>query len=205
MEQGKTLGVMIDSELKFDDMISKVCQAGYFQLSQSGKLKSVLGKDEKLLLVNSLILSKMDFCSFLYAAAKNKQLKPLHKLLNAVVMFIFCLQKSTPFTRFMAECHILQFNFRIKNKLCYYLYKVIYIYISNPKYLSALFYKRVPLRTDLRSASKRTAMATDSSQGTIARHMCDKWSALPCEVRENEDFKKYKKKLKFFYFIKAFN
>ena len=33
MEQGKTLGILTDYELKFDDMISKVCQAGYLQLS----------------------------------------------------------------------------------------------------------------------------------------------------------------------------
>ena len=33
VKRGITHGILIDSELKFYDMISKVCQAGYFQLS----------------------------------------------------------------------------------------------------------------------------------------------------------------------------
>ena len=144
----------------------------------------------------------MDYWSFLYAATKMKQLKPLHKLLKAAVRFIFVLRESKSVTRFMAECHILPLTLRIKYKLCYYMYKVIYGYA--PKYLPALFYGRLPLRMDLRSASNRTVMATDSSQGTIARHMCDEWNALPSEVREDEDFEKFKKKLKTFYFRKAF-
>ena len=69
------------------------------------------------------------------------------------------------------------------------------IYGSAPRYLSALFYQRLPPRRDLRSATNGTAMATNSSQGTIARHMCDEWNALPSEVREDEDFEKFKKKL----------
>ena len=122
----KTLGILIASVLKFEDMISKVCQAGYSQQSQLRNLRSVSWKDEKLLLVKSLILIKTDYCSFLYAKAKLKRLKPLHKLLNVAVRFIFGLRKSTPVTRFMAESHILPFTFRINYKFCYYMYKMIH-------------------------------------------------------------------------------
>ena len=72
VDRGKPLGVQKDSEVKFDGMESKVCQAGYFQLGLLRILRTVLGKDEKLIFIKSLILSKMDYCSFLYAAANVK-------------------------------------------------------------------------------------------------------------------------------------
>ena len=123
-----------------------------------------------------------------------KQLKPLHKLLNAALRFMFGLPNSTPTTQFLAQCHILPFPYRIKYKLCYYISKVTYG--SALGYLSAIFLPRLPLRTNLRFESDKIATAMNYSQGTIARHMC--------EVRQGEDFENYKKKLKTFHFRKAF-
>ena len=79
VEQGKTLGIVIDSELKFDGMVSHVVQAGHFQLNKLRNLRHILGKKEKLVLVKSLFLSRIDSCSFLYAGAEVKQIKKLQK------------------------------------------------------------------------------------------------------------------------------
>ena len=83
--------------------------------------------------------------------------------------------------------------------LAYYMFKVIYG--SDSGYLSALFYQRLHLE----GIYALHLIGNLFSQGTIARHMCDEWNALPCGVREDEDFQKFKKKLKTFYFRNAFS
>ena len=94
-----------------------------------------------------------------------KQLKPLHKLVNAGVRFIFGLPNSTPITQFSAQCHIIPLPYGIKNKICFYMYKVTFG--SGPGYLSAIFHQRLPPRSYLRSACDKTAMATNSSLGML--------------------------------------
>ena len=176
MDRGKTRGILIDFELNFDEMVSKVCQAEYSQLSHLRNLRTVSGNNKKLLVVKSLIVGKINYYNSLYAGAKIKQLKPLHNLLNATVRFILSLPKSTPITQFLAQGHTLPFPYRIKYKLFYYMYKVTYG--SALGYLSVLFHQCLQPIWNLLSASNEFALATNSSQGTTAGHKCDEWNAL---------------------------
>ena len=89
VQQGKTLGAVIDQTLKFDDMMNQVCSSGFFQLNKLKNLRTTLELEDKLTLVKSLILSRIDYCSFPYCARKQKQINKLQKLLNASIRFIF--------------------------------------------------------------------------------------------------------------------
>ena len=132
----------------------------------------------------------MDYCSFLHAVAKIKQLKPLYKLLNAAVRFIFGLRNSIPI--------------RLKCNLCFYMYKVIYGTAS--RYLCALLANVCHLdgihTLHLIRLLWRRILLKEQSQYT--GHTCDEWNVLPCEAQEVEGFKKFKKNTENFLFLKSF-
>ena len=202
VQQGKTLGTVIDQNLKFDDMMNQVCSSGFYQLNKLKNLRTTLEVEDKLTLVKSLILSRIDYCSFLYCACKQKQIKKLQKLLNASIRFIFDLRRSASVSSYMAKCHILPVRWRIKYKLCYYVFKIIRG--EAPKYLSELFHRQIPNRMNLRSESDKTQFTTEYEEGTIARSMCEVWNKLPRDVRDLKEIDIFKRKLKTFYYREAF-
>ena len=88
-DHGKTLGIKIDANLKFDNMIKETCRAGHFKLNKLKNVRHVLDVDIKLTLVKCFILSKIDYCNILLNQAIKKQINPLQKLVNAAVRFVY--------------------------------------------------------------------------------------------------------------------
>ena len=72
-KQGKTLGVKLDENLKFEAMVRETCSSGYFKLEKLKNLRQVLDADLKLTLVKCFILSKVDYCNILLNQATKKQ------------------------------------------------------------------------------------------------------------------------------------
>ena len=202
LRSGKTLGAVLDEELKFDKMISDVCQAAYCKLNELKSMRNSIGEDLRLSLVKCYILSKLDYCNFLYANATNKQLKPLQKCLNAGMRYIFSIRRSQHVTPYLKRAHVLPIRFRIIYKLCMYVYK-----INNglaPEYLNSLVTKRETSR-QLRSTMDETLVATHYEPSTIAFRMCSEWNQLPRELREAPSIDSFKKYLKTHLFRRAFD
>ena len=165
----KTLGATIDPSLNFKDMISEVCKSSHFKLNKLQNVGSFLDKDTKVTLVKSLILSKIDYCNFLYAHAPNNQIYRLQKCLNSAVRFIYNVRKSTSARLYLKEAHILPVKYRIEYKLCFYAYKIIHG--TALSYLQEMIQNRQPSQL-LRSAMDTTVLVTNYSETTIAYHIC---------------------------------
>ena len=63
----KSLGVYLDQHLTMADEISKRCSATYYHLRNMGRIKRCLDTSHRILLVQSLILSKLDYCNAVLA------------------------------------------------------------------------------------------------------------------------------------------
>ena len=81
VQQGKTLGTVIDENLKFDKTMNQVCPSGFYQRNKLKDPRTTLVVEDKLTLVNSLILNRIDYCSFLYCACKKRKLKSFKNFL----------------------------------------------------------------------------------------------------------------------------
>ena len=127
---GKTLGVTIDSTLQFKDMIDEVTKNCYYKLNRLQNMKKSLDGKIRLTLIKSLIISKLDYCNFLYSHAPNYLIQRLQKCLNAAVRFVFNVRKSARITPYLKSAHILPIRSRIDYKLCYYAYKILIHHIS---------------------------------------------------------------------------
>ena len=199
---GKTLGVKLDENLKFDEMIKETCQAGHFKLNKLRNIRQVLSIDIKLTLVKCFILSKIDYCNIVLNQANKKQIYPLQKLVNSAIRFIYNVRKSTNITPFAIKAHILPVNYRIKYKSCLYVFKILKG--QAPSYISQFIRQRPVNRGGLRSSEDSTLVEATSGGQTIADAMCRTWNDLPMVLRNAPSVETFKRNLKTHYFRIAY-
>ncbi len=58
----KLLGITIDSRLKFDQHVAKLCQKGNNKISAFSRVSNYFDKKQSLLLYNSFIMSQFSYC-----------------------------------------------------------------------------------------------------------------------------------------------
>ncbi len=110
----KNLGVVFDSELKFDKQINSVVSASFFQLRGLRKLKSLLSFGDLETVIHAFISTRLDYCNALYAGVNQFSLSRLQLVQNAVVRFLMGKKKRKHITPILVHLHWLQgFNFCI--------------------------------------------------------------------------------------------
>ena len=62
----RNLGFIFDKDLSAEAYISSVCISSYFQIRQLRQVRSSLDKDSAIILANSLVFFKLDYCNSLY-------------------------------------------------------------------------------------------------------------------------------------------
>ena len=63
----KILGVIPDDQMCFNHMVNDTCKTCFFKLSKLKNLRYFLSHDMKIMLVKSLVISRLDYCNFLYS------------------------------------------------------------------------------------------------------------------------------------------
>ena len=89
----KNLGVLLDQKLTFEPQINKCVSSIYCTIKLLSQIKHFLTNRELLILVSSLILSKIDYCNSLYHNANNGLLQKLQIAQNSTARLIYHKQK----------------------------------------------------------------------------------------------------------------
>ena len=202
-KHGKTLGVKLDENLKFNELISETCSSGYYKLNKLKNMRSVLDLELRLTLVKCFILTKIDYCNILLNGATKKQVYRLQKMVNAAVRFIYNIKKSARVTPYMIKAHILPVSSRIQYKSCMYVYKILNG--QAPGYICELIRRKQSLRGGLRSSADDTTVEPICGGKTIAASMCKTWNDLPASLRQSGTLDTFKKNLKTHYFRIAYD
>ncbi len=79
----RNLGVMIDDQLTFSDHIVKTARSCRFALFNIKKIRPFLSEHASQLLVQALVLSRLDYCNALIAGLPASSIKPLQLIQNA--------------------------------------------------------------------------------------------------------------------------
>ena len=115
----------------------------------------------KIMLVKSLVISRLDYCNFLHSCIPKYLLNKLKRVLNACIRFIFSIPvyRRESLLLYYEQCHILPIEYRVQYKLCLTVYKVL----NNiaPVYLKSLFLMYVLSNDSLRSASDNLRIVTN--------------------------------------------
>ncbi len=119
----RNLGVMIDDKLNFSDHVAKTARSCRFALFNIKNTRPFLWEHASQLLVQALVLSRLDYCNALLADLPASSIKPLQLIQNAAARLIFNELKRTHVTPLFINLHWPPIAARIKFKALMFAYK----------------------------------------------------------------------------------
>ncbi|KAI4905144.1 hypothetical protein NFI96_011525, partial [Prochilodus magdalenae] len=111
-EDARSLGVILDGQLSFSAHIAtRSCR---FLLYNIRRIRPFLSQEATQLLVQSLVISRLDYCNSLLAGLPLRAIRPLQLVQNAAAYLIFNLPKFTHVTPLRRSLHWLPVVARIR-------------------------------------------------------------------------------------------
>ena len=121
----KSLGVLIDSKLKFDQQIVSLKKKSFHTLRNLRKIRCLLSEKQMKIIVNSLVLSCLDYCNALFIGAGEQQLNQLQLIQNSASKAITGKYKYDHLGDDISNLHWLDIRKRIIFKVALISYKAI--------------------------------------------------------------------------------
>ncbi|KAK3518762.1 hypothetical protein QTP70_012088 [Hemibagrus guttatus] len=146
----RNLGVTMDNQLSFSSHVTNVTHSCRFLLYNIRRIRPFLSTQATQVLVQSLVISRLDYCNSLLAGLPLNAIHPLQMIQNAAARLVFNLPKFSHTTPLLRSLHWLPVAARIRFKTLMLAYKA-----KNgpaPSYLKALITPRTAPRS-LRSTS----------------------------------------------------
>ncbi len=193
----RNIGVVIDDQLSFTDHIATTARSCRFALYNIRKIRPFLSEQAAQLIVQALVLSRLDYCNALLAGLPACTIKPLQLIQNAARV-VFNEPKKAHATPLFIRLHWLPIAARIKFKVLMFAYKTTTG--TAPIYLNLLVQMYAPSRS-LRSASEQRLVVpsqrgTKSLSRTFSWTVPSWWNDLPISIRTAESLAIFKKHLK---------
>ncbi len=142
----RSLGNVIDDKLNFSDHITKTARSCRFALYNIKKTRPFLSEHATQLLVQALVLSRLDYYNALLAGLPANSIKHLQLIQNAAARLIFNELKRMHVTPLFINLHWLPIAAQcIKFKALLFAYKTTTG--SAPLYLNSLLQTYVPSRS----------------------------------------------------------
>ncbi len=101
----RNLGVIFDDQLTFKDHIAKTARSCRFALHNIRKIRSFLTQHAAQLLVQTLVISRLDYCNALLDGLPSNTIKPLQMIQNAAARLVFSEPKRAHVTPFFIYLH----------------------------------------------------------------------------------------------------
>ena len=134
-ESAKNLSVVLDSSLSFRSHIDSVVKTCNFHVRNLYVIKDLVNRKDLVILVHSLIVSKVDYCNSLFIGLLNVILKKVQSVLNRAARLIFNLSARVPTTSSLIELHWLPLKQELNLK-CFITFKALKF--NQPSYIREL-------------------------------------------------------------------
>ncbi len=100
----RNLGVIFDDQLTFKDHIAKTARSCRFALHNIRKIRPFLTQHAAQLLVQALVIFRLDYCNALLAGLPSCTIKPLQMIQNAAARLVFSVPKRAHVTPPFISC-----------------------------------------------------------------------------------------------------
>ncbi|XP_046549338.1 uncharacterized protein LOC124259276 [Haliotis rubra] len=130
-DEVKSLGVYLDSQLTMEKQVDSLCRTCYFHLRCIRQIRHLLTTETTKILVQSLVLSRLDYANSLLFGIKKSLLQRLQKVQNTAARMVSRVSKFSPITPVLQSLHWLPVEARLC--LTYKCYHGL-----TPSYLSCL-------------------------------------------------------------------
>ncbi len=194
----RNLGVIFDDQQTFKEHIAKTARSCRFALHNIRKIRPFLTEHAAQLLVQALVISRLDYCNALLAGLPSNTIKPLQMIQNAAARLVFNEPKRAHVTPLFVSLHWLPVAARIQFKTLMLAYRTTTG--SAPTYFHSLLRIYTPSRS-LRSASERRLVVpsqrgSKSPSRTFSFTVPGRWNDLPIPIRNAGSLSNFKQQLK---------
>ncbi|XP_067235936.1 uncharacterized protein [Chanodichthys erythropterus] len=184
----RNLGVVMDDSLSFTDHVATTARSCRFALYNIRKNRPFLSEHSTQILVQALVISRLDYCNALLAGLPACTVKPLQLIQNAAARLVFNEPKRAHVTPLFISLHWLPVAARIQFKALMFAYRTTAG--SAPLYLNSLLQTYAPSR-NLHSASEQRLVVpsqrgTKSLSRTFSWSVPGWWNDLPRSIRAAE-------------------
>ena len=195
----RDLGVLLDSSLNLRAHITSVTRSCFFHL-RIRQVKRCLNERCLRVLVQALVISRIDYCNSILAGLPAVTIHPLTTVLHAAARIIKDIPHRDHITPAMRNLHWLPITARVTFKLCSLMYNIFSH--RAPTYMSSLINVRSNQTGSrgLRSTSRGDAVVPKTKRNYGKRAFAvagpTAWNSLPVQIRRANTVKKFKSALK---------
>ena len=207
-ESVTVLGLTLTANINLKSFITLKCKSCNFQLQNLKSVKNSLDQDLRFMLINSLVLSKLDYCNAVLAACTQTEIQRLQVVMNDCVRFVFSLRRNVHITEYRKRLHLLPVKHRIVHKLCTLAHKIVNGIA--PSYLCEMYQCYMPTANmTLRYGVGRDNLMLQFVGGELPNKcvflkLMNTWNTLPVSLRSVNPADKFKKQLKTHLFREAY-
>jgi len=181
----RNLGFIFDKDLSIKQHISSICKSSYFQIRLLRQVRSSLDTNSAIILANSLVSSKLDYCNSLYYNLPAVSLDRLQKVQNALARVVIpSIRRHHHITPTLIKLHWLPIRQRVTFKIAAITFKILKN--QQPSYLFDLITPYIPSR-NLRSSDKLLLTVPDILSANGRRSFSfaapSIWNTLPLTLR----------------------
>ena len=197
----------MDRYFKNTTHVNKPRSTSYLTLKRIGKIRHLLDQSILKILMQALLLSRLDYCNGLLLGTVDFQLEKLQKLQSMACRLIFGLRKSDQISDKLQSLHWLKIREWKQYKITVIVFQCLQG--TSPKYLRDLIPKQTTNR-NLRSAENHklpvirsnTAQRYNSLMVSMGPRI---WNALPADLRCTEHIETFKNNIKTHLFKVSYN
>ena len=203
----KSLGIIIDSKLSFNEHVNSLCKSAYFHTRALSHIRKCVPENVAQSIASSMVSARLDYCnSVLYGTSKSN-IQKLQHVQNTLARIVTGTKRTEHITPVLARLHWLPLTMRIEYKLALTTFKVITT--EQPGYLHDLIKLHHPVR-QLRSSLRTNTLHTDIPRTVFGSRAFKYaapavWNSLPSELTlDLSSITVFKTKLKTHFYRKAF-
>jgi len=198
----RNLGVTFDLEMSLESHISKICQTSYRHIRQIRKVRHFLDTNSAILLSNSLVSSRLDYCNSLYFGLPDCLLDRLQHVQNSLARVVIpTVNRFDHITPTLKRLHWLPVQKRIQFKIATLTFKILHN--NQPSYLRDLINLHIPSRA-LRSGSKQLLdlpfIKSANGRRSFSFASPTVWNSLLESIKSSKSLLSFRKELKSFLF-----
>ena len=187
------LGYHMDSELRNNIHINKLCQFCYVTLQKIRAIQHKIDQTTCHIIVQVLVLSKLDYCNSLLIGTANYQLGKLQYIQNMACRIVGNIKKYDSITPHLKKLHLLKIQERIIYKVATIMFKCLMG--TAPPYLKSLLPVQHSRAIRSRPFTKAPMCRKNTSlalQGSYTLAGPQIWNQLLVDVRECTNFAMFK-------------
>lgn len=182
----KSLGVIIDNTLSFNEHVNSVCRSANYHLRALRHIRKFVSQETANSVACAIVHSRLDYCNSLLANTSATNINKLQRIQNSMARIVTGSRRFEHITPVLAALHWLPIQHRVHFKVAVITYNVLTTH--QPSYLSELVHFKSSSRL-LRSSCRNELQLvpaklkfTDRSFHLAAPKI---WNSLPSNITSN--------------------